>query len=573
MELPSKNLVLKRAYLPENFEVVDWDSIEPYYKELTVRKLKDLDSLEAWIKDRNELEAAVDENSRWRYIRVSCDTADEKAAADFRDFVENITPKISPYTQKLNKKLVDCPYVHHLNEEKYGIYLRKIRNSIRLYKKKNIPIHTQIQVLTKQYGEIASKMTVELDDKEMTLQQAETNLTSTDREYRESIYRVTSGRRLEDSEKLDELFDQLLAKRHELAINAGFENYRDFKFAALERFDYSPEDCAEFHRSISELVVPLVERIHKKRKKKLNLKKLKPWDLSVDPFHKDVLIPFKGEAEMMDKTNECLTKTHPYFGECFNILREMDHLDLESRKGKRPGGYNMPLPETGVPFIFMNSANGMRDMRTILHESGHAVHSFLMKDMDLNIDRSPPSEVAELAAMAMELLTFENWNEFFDSEKELKRAKLWQLKNSIQLIPWVATIDKFQHWLYTNIGHSWKERDEAWTEIFMEFESLEVDWNGLEEVRGKLWQRQLHLFEVPFYYIEYGIAQLGAIAIWRTFKEEGYLAIDRYIDALGLGYTASIGEIYEAAGIKFEFSSSYIDDLVDFMTNEIAVLS
>ncbi len=564
--LPSKP---PRNYLSESFKVDNWESIQPFFDALLKQTIHSLEDLEQWILNRNELEAVLMEESRWRYIRLSCNNKDAKIKEAFNFFLNEIAPKVSYYNHLLNKKMVNSPLCQDLEKDKYFIYLRALVNEIKLYREENIELLTKIQIKTKEFGGIASEMTIELNGETYTIPQAQVLLSDQDRTLRKRIYLAISNRRLEEAEKLNTLFDDLLNKRQQLAENAGYKNYRDYKFRSLGRFDYKISDCFDFHDAIAAEVVPIMNSFYVQRKKDLEIEKLRPWDLAVDPQNLPSIKPSKNVEELIEKSVACLSKVHPYFGQCIEIMNQMNHLDLESRVGKRPGGYNMSLPETGVPFIFMNSANSLKDMRTMMHESGHAVHSFLTKDRKLNSEKRPPSEVAELAAMAMELLSMDYWDTFFEDKEELRRAKLWQLKRSINILPWVATIDKFQHWLYTNEGHTLDEREAAWMKINMEFEAESMDWEGCEFIQKKLWQRQLHIFEVPFYYIEYGIAQLGAIAIWRNYRENPELAIQNYMKALQLGYSCAIGEIYETAGIKFDFSRAYVKELMDFMQIEI----
>jgi oligoendopeptidase F len=254
-------------------------------------------------------------------------------------------------------------------------------------------------------------------------------------------------------------------------------------------------------------------------------------------------------------------------------MKEMGHLDLDSRIGKAPGGFNYPLYEIGVPFIYMNAAGTLRDLVTMVHEGGHAIHSFLTRDLELTEFKSVPSEVAELASMGMELISMDFWDEFFTNEDDLKRAQKEQLEKVISTLPWVAAIDKFQHWIYENPNHTEKERYDKWKEIMNTFGSAVVDWSGFEDVRSNLWQKQLHLFEVPFYYIEYGMAQLGAIALWRNYKQNPEKTIKQYKEALKLGYTKSIGEIYKTAGIEFNFTRNYVRELMHFVSDELKKLS
>jgi oligoendopeptidase F len=413
-------------------------------------------------------------------------------------------------------------------------------------------------------------MMVELNGQEMTLQQAAVILMSTDRHKREEVYHKISDRRLQDKDSLNELFSRLIELRHQVSLNADFLNFRDYMFKVYGRFDYTPKDCFDFHEAIESEVLPILNELSKKRKEQLGVSQLRPWDKVVDSEGREALIAFKDGKELTEKSIECFTKIDPYLGQCLSIMKSMGHLDLESRKGKAPGGYNYPLAEIGVPFIFMNATSTMRDMTTIMHEGGHAVHNFLTKDLELNDFKSPPMEVAELASMAMELISMDQWQIFFPNEQDLKRAKREQLEDIIETLPWVATIDKFQHWIYENPTHSLEDRKGNWNKTFDQFADTVTDWSGLQEAKDYLWQKQLHLYEVPFYYIEYGMAQLGAIAVWRNYKLDKQKGLQGYMNALKLGYTKSIPEIYQAAGIQFDFSKKYIKELMDFVREEWA---
>jgi oligoendopeptidase F len=368
------------------------------------------------------------------------------------------------------------------------------------------------------------------------------------------------------------LFDQLLALRHQVALKAGFENFRDYAFAAYGRFDYTAADCFKFHQAVAKAVVPVVAAFDRKRKQQLGLDKLRPWDTEVDVTGLPPLQPFVNSSELIDKTIACFNQIHPDFGGYISIMHKMGHFDLDSRKSKAPGGYNYPLPESGVPFIFMNSVGSVRDLVTMVHEGGHAIHSFLCTDLPLNDTKNVPAEFSELASMGMELISMEHWDVFFDTPEDLKRAKLEQLEKVVDALPWIAQIDKFQHWIYEHPKHSVEERRQAWMGLSAEFRSQVVDWTGLEAGSGYDWQRQLHLFEVPFYYIEYAFAQLGAIALWRNYKSNPQETIASYRKALGLGYTRSIGTLYQAAGIRFDFSEAYVSELVQFVLDEIGQL-
>jgi oligoendopeptidase F len=560
---------LERHFIADDFKITDWASLEPYFINLLDRNLESREHLEQWMKDASELEAVISEDACWRQIRMTCDTENKTLEESFTFFVTQIQPFIQPYADKLNKKLIECPFTSELEQKKYFTYLRSVKKSIELFREENIPIQSELSVLAQQYGTISGKMTVEVNGQEYTLQQAAKFLESHDRALREEVYRKIQQRRLQDKDVLNNMYSQLIQKRHQVALNAGFANYRDYKFVEMGRFDYSKEDCFQFHEAVKLHVLPLVDILLENKRKKLGLDTLRPWDTEAEPEGTNALNPFKNSEELIEKSVACFNELHPFFGECLQKMRAMGHLDLESRKGKAPGGYNCPLAESGAPFIFMNAAGQMNDVTTMVHEGGHAVHSFLAHPLELSSFKEYPMEIAEVASMAMELFSMDHWHSFFDTEEELQRAKEHQLERIITIFPWIATIDKFQHWVYENPQHTAEERSAKWMEILHEFSSKSIDWSGLDEFRSAAWQRQLHLFEVPFYYIEYGIAQLGAIGMWKQYKENKEAAVNNYITALSLGGTRTLPELYEAAGLRFDLSEAHIRHLMDFVEVEL----
>ncbi|MGY2132042.1 M3 family oligoendopeptidase [Hymenobacter sp. HD11105] len=561
-----------RRYLPEDFVVTDWSALEPYLIELRDREINTPEELENWMLDRSELESVLSENLAWRYIRMTCDTQDEGRSEAFQYFVNEIEPNVAPYDHALNEKLMQSEHVGALDPQRYRVFIRSVRQALEIYRAENIPLKTDISTKQQQYAATVGAMTVTINGEEMTLPRAADLLKNPDRAVREQAYLAIQERRIQDKEPLDKLFNQLVSLRHQMALNAGFKNFRDYMFAALGRFDYTPQDCFNFHRAIRETVVPLIDDLDLERRQDLNLPELRPWDLDVDVSGKAPLRPFDTGAELLEKTITVFQHLDPYLGDCLRTMRHMGHLDLESRKGKAPGGYNYPLDETGVPFIFMNATSSLRDVVTMLHEGGHAVHSFLTRSLSLSADKHPPSEVAELASMSMELMSMDHWDEFFPDADELRRAKKTHLESVLETFPWVATIDKFQHWIYENPEHTTEQRHARWVQTFDEFNQRTVSWKGLEKYKPYLWQKQLHLYEVPFYYIEYAMAQLGAIAVWRNYRQNPQQGLEAYKRALALGYTAPIGEIYAAAGIRFDFSTEYLRSLADFVREEMAQL-
>lgn len=560
-----------RTFVPEKLDVV-WGDLAPLFEDLKAREIHTVQELEKWMADRSELEAMLEEDAAWRYIKMTCNTSDETLLKNFQYFATEIEPKIAPLNNELNKKLINSPFIHQLDKEKYFIYLRSVQKSLELFREGNIPLQTQIQIEQQKYQSITGAMSVRLDGKEYTLEQAAVFMKDLNRSKRKSAWDTITNRRLEDRDALNTLFDKLRSLRHQVSLNANYDNFRDYAFQVMGRFDYTPEDCFKFHDAIERNIVPILKENASKRKNSLDVETLKPWDMDVDPDKLPPLRPFHGGNELIEKTKVCFTKIHPYIGERIEIMEANGLFDVESRKGKAPGGYNYPLSESGAPFIFMNSANTFRDLTTMVHEGGHALHTFISSHLELNDFKHLPSEVAELASMSMELISMSYWDVFFDNDEDLKRAKREQLIDVLKTLPWVATIDRFQHWIYTNPEHTVEEREQEWISIFNRFGHHFADWTGLDDARKNLWQKQLHLFEVPFYYIEYGMAQLGAIAIWKQYLENPEQGLDRYMNALKLGYTKTIPEIYRAAGIQFNFDEMYVKELANFINEQLIKL-
>jgi oligoendopeptidase F len=560
--------IIHHKFLADKLKITSWEVLAPYFDQLLNREINSKDELVTWLRHRSELEAFISEDLAWRYVKMTCDTNNKALEESYLFFVSEIDPKISPLTDLLNKKLIACPFLNELDQQKYFIYLRGLKKEIEIFREDNVPLQAKIAAESQKYGSILGSMSVEMEGKELTLQQASNYLKNPNRALREEAFTKINEVRLKHSDDLDKLFDELIALRHQVATNAGFANFRDYMFAAMGRFDYTPQDCLNFHEAIQKEVLPLVKIINEKRKADLG-HDLRPWDMEVDVENKPALEPFTSGTDLLEKTIKCFAKVDDYFAYCIKTMDDMGRLDLESRKGKAPGGYNYPMAETNVPFIFMNAASSTRDVETMVHEGGHAVHSFLSKDLELSAFKNCPSEVAELASMSMELISYDGQDVFYPNVADFNRAKIEHLEGIIKILPWIATIDKFQHWIYTNPTHTAQERKEYWVKLSKEFGTGLVNWDGYEHFQQYTWQKQLHLFEVPFYYIEYGIAQLGALSVWRNYLKDKNKAVEQYKNALSLGYTKTIGEIYEAAGIKFDFSEAYIKSLMEFVFAEL----
>lgn len=559
----------KRTFLPDSFKIDTWENLEPFFIDLENRAIDTKEAFEKWISDQSELEAVISEDLAWRYIKMTIDTKDQELAEAYSFFVQEIQPKLEPFSFRLNKKLSASPFKSEFKDEAYKIYFRGIDTAIKLFREENIPLNAELAEKSQIHGAVSGAQSIEHEGEQITMQKAASLLKENDEALRKSTFEKMAARRAEDTEKLDDLFTELIELRHKVATNAGYDNFRDYMFDELGRFDYTKEDCFDFHQSVKDEIVPLVKKFSQKKAELMGKEKLKPWDSQVDPLGRKPLKPFKDGKELLEKTTLIFDKIDPYFGDCLKTMDAMGYLDLDSKDGKSPGGYNYPLYEIGVPFIFMNSVGSQRDLITMIHEGGHAIQSFLTRDLELTSFKSFPSEIAELASMSMEMLTMDYWDEFYDNQEDLTRAKIEQLETVLEVLPWVATIDEFQHWIYENPTHSKEERKEKWIALLDEYGTGITDWTGYEAVREYSWQRQLHLFEVPFYYIEYGMAQLGALAVWKNSKDDFKKTISAYKKALALGYTKSIPGVYETANITFDFSKKNIKALAGFVEEEL----
>lgn len=546
-----------------------WDEIKPKIDSLLNRSLRTTDEKRSWLLDKNELLQEISEDAGWRYINMTCDTSSEQKKELYLRFVRDIEPHLTEAEFDLQKKYLSAPDPENCGLQGSDIFVKLMKKSLDLFRKENIPIKTQLQELAQKYSEISGAQSAEWEGNNMPLQKIAVHLKKPDREKRKSAWHVIQNRRLKDEEALNSLLNEMIALRHQMALNAGYSNYRDFKHDELGRLDYNVEDCFRFHAAVEKSVVPLFRKLEEDKIKKMKLTgDYKPWDTQADEFGKEPARPFSNGNDLYQKTLECLKRTDAYFADCLKKMYDAGRLDLESRLGKAPGGYQYPLYASRIPFIFMNAAGTVRDMVTLLHESGHAVHSFLSGKWPLMEQISVPSEMAELASMSMELITMDHWDVFFNDEFELKRAKKEHLRDIISTLPWIATIDAFQHFLYVNPYHTISDRYAEWKNLYSRFGNTHVDFTGLEHYFNIRWQSQLHIFEVPFYYIEYGMAQLGAIAIWRNYRRNPENALDAYKKALSLGYTKSLPELYQTAGIRFDFSENYISELMEFVLDE-----
>ncbi len=570
-----KDKTAKRSMIPANFELTDWESIKPYIDMLLSADPKSIDELIEYLKRISEVQAVVSEEEAWRFIRMTTDTRNQEYVDSYQYFVTQVSPQVTIFFHKIHQKLILHPLFEEVeqNYSDFFPYLRALKNEIALFREENVAIQAEAKSLAQQFGAISGEMTIEHDSQTLTTQQAAKWLEKKDRDERQIVWEKVRQRRLQDREKLHKLLDDLIQKRHQIAVNAGFSSYTEYKFREMGRFDYQLSDTQTFHHAIEVEAKPVLEQLLEERERKLDIAPLRPWDLHIDIFGDEPLRPFDKPHILTEKTVKLLSSIKPELGSMLQLMDKKGFLDLENRPGKSPGGYNYPLQETGIPFIFMNATGTQDDITTILHESGHAIHSFLIDSIPLVGQKDTPSEVAELASMSMELMALDYYDIIYPDPAERNRSKKTQLSRTISVFSWVATVDAFQQWLYIHPNHTHEEREEKWVELYRRFQGDKVDWSGYEDSLRILWQKQLHIYEVPFYYIEYAIAQLGAIAIWKRFKEDPDQGLNDYLAALKLGYTKTIPEIYEAAGISFDFSSEYVKSCLTFCLEQYQKLS
>jgi oligoendopeptidase F len=572
--LPFENLPVHspRKFVPASADLGNWAEIKPLFNKLEERvtKLTSGQDLEHWLLDWSELSAALDEESSKRYIAMTCHTDNTEAEKAYLHFVEHIEPALKPRQFKLEQLYLAQPARQQLPKQRYEVFDKHTQVHVELFREENVPLETEEAKLSQQYQKLSGSLTVQFRGEEKTLVQMGRYLEEPDRALREEAWTLVANRRLQEADKFEEIFDQLVRLREQIAKNAGFSNYRDYAFRARARFDYTAQDCYAFHDAIEREVMPLVRKLHTERKQLLGLPALRPWDLAVDPQNLPPLRPFEQVETMLARTQQIFDQLDPNLSRGFRLMGDLKLLDLANRKGKAPGGYQSTLSESRLPFIFMNAVGVQRDVETILHEAGHAFHALATRHEDLYSYRHAPIEFCEVASMSMELLG----NEFIDSfynPADSRRARRDHLEGIIEIFPWIATVDAFQHWIYTNPGHTHAQRSAAWVDLMERFGG-DVDWTGFENIRANLWHRQLHIFLHPFYYIEYGIAQLGALQVWANSKRDRAAALRAYQDALKLGGSRPLPELFQSAGCKFDFSAATVKPLMQLIQSELEKL-
>jgi oligoendopeptidase F len=557
-----------RRFLPAALDLGDWAQIVPWFEALEARAplCGTVATLEQWLLDWGELSAALDEESSRRYIAMTCHTDNAAAKQAYFHFLEQIEPQAKPRQFKLQQLYLEHPLRPELPSERYTMWNRHTRVQVELFRPDNIPLETEEAKLTQQYQELCGALTVQFRGEEQTLVQMGRYLEEPERTLRQEAWELIAYRRLREADKFEEIFDQLLHRREQIARNTGFANYRDYAFRKLARFDYTAEDCLAFHDAIEHELMPAVRTLQTARRRQLGVASLRPWDLAVDPLNRPPLRPFEDAAQLINRTQAIFSQLDASLGRDFQTMQDMRLLDLANRKGKAPGGYQCTLAEARLPFIFMNAVGQQRDVETILHEAGHAFHALATRTEDLHAYRSAPIEFCEVASMSMELLGAEHLEAFY-SLADARRARRRHLETIMEIFPWIATVDAFQHWIYTHPEHSRQERANTWRHLMNRFGG-DVDWQDYAAVRDQLWHRQLHLFLHPFYYIEYGIAQLGALQVWANAKRDKSQALRDYQRGLALGGSRPLPQLFATAGCRFEFNRPIIQRLAGMLQRE-----
>lgn len=567
-----------RSFVPAAADLGDWPQIAPLFDQLEARaaQAQSAAELERWLLDWSELNAALDEEASRRHIAMTCHTDNAEAEQAHLHFVEHVEPEIKPRQFALEKIYAGHPARAELLQAgagglpRYQVFDRDVKNHVALFRPENVALETEEAKLCLAYQKLMGAQTVTFRGEEKTLVQMGRYLEEPDRALRQEAWELMAQRRLQDADRCEEIFESLIQLRTQVAKNAGFDNYRDFAFRQKGRFDYTPADCLQFHAAIESEIMPVVRETQEERRQQLKLDRLRPWDLAVDPHNRAPLKPFGEVREMVSRTQKIFDQLDGELAAGFRQMQDLKLLDLDNRKGKAPGGYQSTLAEARVPFIFMNAIGVQRDVETILHEAGHAFHAQATRGEDLYAYRGAPIEFCEVASMAMELLGNEFLEEFYPAA-EANRARKTHLEGIIGFFPWMAVVDGFQQWIYTHANHTRAERRAAYQELMDRFGGA-VDWSGWERTRAHSWHRQLHIFLHPFYYVEYGIAQLGALEVWANSRRDKARALGAYKQALALGGSRPLPELFHAAGCSFQFDAATIRPLIHLAGSELKKL-
>jgi len=558
----------------DGLELQRWETYKPFYDDLLNRDLSN-GNLLPWIDDWSQLSALIWEAGAAIYIKKSLNTADETAEQAFLDFVSDVQPKASVADQELKERFL-ATEPDPQNFPDLALTIRNMQNQADLFREKNVPLETELAKLGNEYDKITGAMTADWEGEEKNLSQLEVFLLKRDREVRERAWRQVMDLWLGDREGLDQLYVEMLDLRRQMAANAGLPDYRAFAFRNYDRYDYTPEDCFTFHNAIEDVVVPLAGKIYEKRRRRLGLDSMRPWDVEVDSSGAPTLEPYTGQDELIQHTLNIFQEVDPALAHHYAAMADADLMDLDTRNGKALGGYCSTLPLRRRPFIFMNGAGTHDDVQTMLHEAGHAFHVFEASELPYVWQLDSPMEFAEVASMSMELLASPYLSADFGgfyTDSEAARARIEHLESVVLFLPYMAVVDAFQHWVYTNpdLAADPANCDAAWAELWDRF-MPQIDYSGLEDERVSGWHRKLHIFHVPFYYIEYGMAQIGALQVWRNSLNDQKGAVASYRNALSQGGTRSLPELFELAGAEFRFDTAMLSDLMALIETTVEEL-
>jgi oligoendopeptidase F len=556
---------------PEEFMQLDWTRLKPYTDDLLQRDLN-ASSLESWVMDWSDLSRIISEIYGRLWVATTLDTSNPQVTERFHTFLDKTLIPFRASDQELKLKLLSSG----LKPAGFDIPLRNMRQEAEIFRTENLPLLSEESKLENLYDEIIGAQTVEWEGKEVTAAQLQPVYLSLDRSRREKAWRLANDRKLADRQKLNELWMKMLGLRSQIAANAGFQDYRAYRWKELLRFDYTPADCLKFHDAIEQEVVPVAYRIYEKRRQRLGLASLRPWDLSVDPFGREALKPYQSTHELIEKVSAIFKRVDPKLQEYFEIMRQKGLLDLENRKGKAPGAYCNNYDMVRLPFIFENAVGLHTDVATLLHEGGHAFHVFEEAHLPYFHQLPVGMEFAEVASMAMELLSspylLASEGGFY-SVKDAARAQIEHLEEQVLFWPYMAVVDGFQHWAYSHQQDAANPDlcDQQWAKLWQRF-MVGVDWSGLDDLMETGWQRKQHIFEVPFYYVEYGMAALGAFQVWRNALKDQHAAVAAYRKALSLGGTVPLPKLFETAGARFAFDAQTIHEAVSLAMDRIEML-
>ncbi len=560
-------LEFPRQYLPTDARFNTWEAAQQYYEELLARPINTPAEFEKWMLDFSELDSVFDEEGTARQIASTQATNDPEREQAFLDFIQNIQPHVQPWHFKLREKFIECMDRFDLPKKRWEVLDRKMRTINAIYREENIPLEVENAELGQQFQKVTGTMSVTYQGREMTIEQLAPYLQDPDRAVREETYRVATSRYLQDAEVLDGIYAKMIQLRHQMAENADCGDFRNYMFKAYNRFDYTPDDCIAFHDAIERVVVPAVSKLAEQRKAALGLDTLRPWDLDVDIEGRPPLRPFETEDELIAGCQKIFDQVHPELGAVFATLNKRGMLDLSSRQGKAPGGYQAVYDEKRMPFIFMNAVGTEDDIRTLLHEGGHAFHSWACRNDPILSYRHYPIEFAEVASMGMECLALPYTKAFYGDEDARARKRFF--KKIVEFFPYMAMVDGLQHYVYTHVGVGIEAIKDEWVRLQQRF-MPHVDYTGLEPFVRHGWHRKLHFFLAPFYYIEYGIAQLGALQVWTNSRRDYAEAVAMYRNALALGGSRPLPELFETAGAKFDFSEATLRPLIDAAMEEVS---